>query len=94
MFAILHQSLTSISMMLILSRETEHWFFQLGCRYHETGLLTEKSDVYAFGVVLMEVLTGRNHMCIAQKVSYRVEQFPTCIRRKLCKFSFQVSFSS
>lgn len=68
MFAILHQSLTSISMMLILSRDPEHWFFQVGCRYHETGLLTEKSDVYAFGVVLMEILTGQHHILIANRV--------------------------
>ena len=34
------------------------------CRYYETGKLTERSDVYAFGVVLMEILTAQNQISI------------------------------
>jgi hypothetical protein len=29
------------------------------CRYHEIGMLTEKGDVYAFGIMLLEQCSGR-----------------------------------
>lgn len=32
----------------------------MNCRYHASNRLTEKSDVFSFGVVLLEIITSRS----------------------------------
>lgn len=39
--------------------KNEWFFFIIFCRYLSNGLATTKSDVYAFGVVLFEIISGK-----------------------------------
>lgn len=45
---------------LIRKEGENEWFFLITfCRYLSNGLATTKSDVYAFGVVLFEIISGK-----------------------------------
>ncbi|ERN13669.1 hypothetical protein AMTR_s00049p00122050 [Amborella trichopoda] len=43
-------------------------FGYLAPEYTKTGQITEKADVYAFGVLLLELLTGQRAIDLSRKV--------------------------
>jgi len=52
-----------------------HMHRYLAPEYTENGEITEKTDVYSFGVLLLELLTGckaldRNQQCLHEWVSF------------------------
>lgn len=45
----------------------------LFCRYYQTNLLSEKSDTYSFGIVLLEIITNRPIIEHAREKTHIVE---------------------
>ncbi|KAK4479864.1 hypothetical protein RD792_015407 [Penstemon davidsonii] len=69
--------------------QTQHFVCEI-CRYAMTRQLTEKANIYSFGVVLLELFTGRNSIESGQKniVSWATprlseDKFKQCIDPKL-----------
>lgn len=59
---LVHMDILLLSMSLLhLEREKYEWlfYFVIFCRYLSNRIATSKSDVYAFGVVLFEIISGK-----------------------------------
>lgn len=59
--------------------------------YACTGMLNEKSDIYSFGILIMEIITGRNPVDYSRPQG---EVFDKHIQSSLCfcKWSYYVSW--
>jgi len=51
--------LYTITAFIWKEKKMIYFLFIMFCRYFNNGLATTKSDVYAFGVVLFEVMSGK-----------------------------------
>ncbi|XP_043720009.1 uncharacterized protein LOC122667691 isoform X2 [Telopea speciosissima] len=62
-------------------------FGYLAPEYRHTGQLTEKADIYAFGIVLMELLSGLNNIDSSRSEEYRIlpEWGSPCIEKKMIR---------
>ncbi|CAL0324068.1 unnamed protein product [Lupinus luteus] len=49
-------------------------FFYIDPEYQQTGLLGVKSDIYSFGVVLLQIITGKGPMGVARLVEEAIHE--------------------